>query len=193
MLGRRGGDTHDAAARGGELSGDDPGGGSAPREPAGSSRSGTRPIAREGARGEEAPSPGARRPVRVLLVDDDEDMRVLLAELLAAEGYLVDTVQDGREALASLRAGEIEPSLILLDLMMPVISGWRFLTQRLTDPALRAVPVIVISAVSRAHETLADLDVAESLPKPLRLEHLLEAIERHARRDPADASLRVCG
>jgi CheY-like chemotaxis protein len=84
---------------------------------------------------------------RVMLVDDDEDIRTVLAEALQDGGYEVRAVASGREALAQLHAG-YAPALILLDLMMPVMDGWQFREEQLQDAKLKSIPVVVISAVN---------------------------------------------
>lgn len=84
---------------------------------------------------------------RVMLVDDDEDIRTVLAEALQDAGYEVRTVASGREALVELRSG-YQPALILLDLMMPAMDGWQFREEQLRDSRLQGIPVVVISAVN---------------------------------------------
>src|SRR5258708_35647529 len=83
---------------------------------------------------------------RILLVEDQRDFRELLAELLTAEGYAVDCAANGREACLRLRRAPL-PNLILLDLIMPVMNGWGFLSALQPDPALPRIPVYVLSGV----------------------------------------------
>ncbi|MCW8138221.1 MAG: response regulator transcription factor [Planctomycetota bacterium] len=115
----------------------------------------------------------------LLLVEDDADIREDLAELLTDEGYEVETAPDGRAALAALRrrAGW---GLVLLDLMMPVMDGWAFRRAQLGDPALAAIPVVVISGAADLAGTARALGVAEAVQKPFELDALLAAIRRHA-------------
>src|SRR6478752_5831532 len=82
----------------------------------------------------------------VLVVDDDLDIRETLRDVAEAEGFAVDTASDGREAMERLNKGPA-PHLVLLDLMMPVMSGWEVLRAMRADRILQAVPVVVISAV----------------------------------------------
>lgn len=84
------------------------------------------------------------RPQRVLIADDDPSIRRLLALSLEKEGYRTAGACDGREALEAMRAGQAD--LVLLDLMMPKITGWEVLTERAAAPELRKIPVIVITA-----------------------------------------------
>jgi CheY-like chemotaxis protein len=85
-------------------------------------------------------------PSSVLLVDDDEDTREALSELLRAEGFSVATAQNGREAIRWLRETHPAPSVVLLDLMMPVMDGNEFLRAKQIDPAISLLPVVVMSA-----------------------------------------------
>ena len=110
---------------------------------------------------------------RVLVVEDDDDIRSLLAELLEEEGYEVVSAADGRQGLD--RAHERPPDLILLDLMMPVMNGWEFREEQRRDPVLAGVPVVVVSAAARA-----SIDASQVLTKPFSVDDLLEAVERHA-------------
>src|SRR6266478_285957 len=79
----------------------------------------------------------------VLVVEDDEGLREMMAQLLTLEGFQTASVANGQEALAYLHARS-RPEVILLDLMMPVIDGWEFRRHQQADPALAGVPVIVL-------------------------------------------------
>src|SRR5437868_10288205 len=92
--------------------------------------------------GEPRPKERARGPV--LVVEDDPATRDALVVLLRHEGYPAECVNDGQEALARLRGGR-PPSLVLLDLMLPVMDGFEFRVQQLQDPTLARIPVIVVS------------------------------------------------
>ncbi|HVP67134.1 MAG TPA: response regulator [Anaeromyxobacteraceae bacterium] len=111
-------------------------------------------------------------PKRVLVVDDDRDMREALTDILEFEGYVVSCAADGSQALRVARADP--PHLILLDLMMPVMSGWQFRAAQRLDPVLSKVPVVVMSAF--AHE----VEAAALLPKPFQLGEVLDTIRRLA-------------
>jgi CheY-like chemotaxis protein len=82
----------------------------------------------------------------VLLVEDDDDIRDVVAELLRDEGYIVHEVADGEEALAYLYQEGRDPCLILLDLMMPRVDGWQVLSRLRAQDRLIALPVVVMSA-----------------------------------------------
>jgi CheY-like chemotaxis protein len=113
---------------------------------------------------------------RVLLVEDDEDLRETLCEVLEDRGYRPTRASNGEEALKLLRANGAKPSVILLDLMMPVMNGWQFLGERENDPALRRIPVIVLTA--HGAELLTDQKVDGVLRKPVSLDALLSALEQ---------------
>jgi len=115
-------------------------------------------------------------PATVLLVDDDQAILDGVGEFLGEEGFEVVAAGNGAEALARLRAG-FRADVILLDVMMPVMDGWDFRAAQLADPALREIPVIVISASGFARETIGtQLKAREVLAKPLELVHFLKAV-----------------
>lgn len=107
----------------------------------------------------------------VLVVEDDVDIRELEADALASEGYAVQQAANGLDALQLARV--CHPCVVVLDLMMPVMTGWEFRAAQRMDPELAAVPVIVVSAVGG--EGLA---AARTLAKPFELAELLGAVEQ---------------
>jgi CheY-like chemotaxis protein len=107
----------------------------------------------------------------VLLVEDDRDERVALSAWLARRGYRVELAHDGCEAIARLSSGRPLPALILLDLGMPRLDGWRVLARIALDPAWRVLPVIVMSGTLDGAEQL-ELPTIALAPKPLRSETL---------------------
>lgn len=112
----------------------------------------------------------------VLVVDDDDDIRDSLSEVLEDEGYAVRAASNGIEALADLRS-EDRPCVILIDLMMPVMDGYELRAELLRDPDLAPIPVVVISARgSIDHKQVAPADI---LRKPIELSKLLDTIDRH--------------
>jgi CheY-like chemotaxis protein len=116
----------------------------------------------------------------ILVVDDDSDIRETLTDILGEEGYRVTGVRNGREALAYL-TGRTRPSLILLDMMMPEMDGWRFRQEQQRNPAIAGIPVVILSAHGNVREAALALGVADYLRKPLRVENLLEIAERYCR------------
>ena len=111
---------------------------------------------------------------RILLVDDDPLLREVLAEIFSAEGHAVYEAGHGGQALELLARG-CRPGIILLDIMMPVMDGFVFLERKNADPAIAAIPVVVISATERRLPPGAAALVA----KPFEPSELEEAIARH--------------
>lgn len=108
------------------------------------------------------------RRQRVLIADDDPSIRRMLAVSLGKEGYRTADACDGHEALEAMRAGQAD--LVLLDLMMPKVTGWEVLTERAAAPELRKIPVIVITA--QRGDGLAKISndgICALLPKPFEL------------------------
>jgi DNA-binding response OmpR family regulator len=111
---------------------------------------------------------------RVLVVEDYPAIRDLIADCLEAEGYEVSAAGDGREALDILACWR--PDAIVLDLMMPVMTGWAVLEQQRRREDLAEIPVIVTSAVHDLDRNLGGMDVAAVVPKPFECEDLLGAV-----------------
>ena len=114
----------------------------------------------------------------VLIVDDDPDLLEVTSFVIEDDGMAVATARNGAEALALLRAGRL-PRLVLLDLMMPVMSGLEFLEEVAKDPLLKAIPVVVLTAAERVQVPAAK----EVLPKPIDLTALLRVVEYYLRGD----------
>lgn len=109
----------------------------------------------------------------VLLVEDNADVRDMMATALQLDGHDVRVATDGGEALRALQAG-LRPCVILLDLMMPVMDGWTFRAELEKDPALARIPVVVISAV--AGDLLHRIRAAAYVSKPVDIDQLLEIV-----------------
>ncbi len=117
----------------------------------------------------------------VLVVEDDFDLRDALVPILEYDGHKVVSAGNGQEALDRLRAMP-PPSLILLDLMMPVMNGEEFRAEQLRDPRLASIPVLVVSAHARAEECATRIGAAGCLRKPLDIDVLLEEVRRTSSR-----------
>jgi two-component system, chemotaxis family, chemotaxis protein CheY len=117
----------------------------------------------------------------VLVVEDDEDMRFILTELLEFHGWNTQTAADGIEGLTKLQ--RFRPSLILLDLAMPRMNGMQFraVQRQLPDKRLASVPCVVVSAVHDAPAYKSTLNAADVLVKPFEADRLLKVVESHAR------------
>jgi signal transduction histidine kinase len=112
---------------------------------------------------------------RLLLVEDDGELRSSLAELLRSDGYDVVGAANGSEALEYLRQAPA-PDLILLDLMMPVKDGWQFRIEQKRDPNISSIPVLAISADDTPKAVAIDAEMY--LKKPFQYTTLLDAIRR---------------
>lgn len=117
----------------------------------------------------------ARECRSILVVEDDDAIRDGLRDLLQFEGYPVFTGADGKEGLEML--GEIpRPCLILLDLLMPVMTGQEFLQAQRSDDLIAAIPVVVISAYAG---DARHLSAAGFVKKPIDLDSLLDFVKRY--------------
>jgi two-component system response regulator MprA len=116
-----------------------------------------------------------------MAIDDDPDILLALKDVLELEGYSVMLARSGREALELLRRGA-RPAVILLDLMMPDISGWEFRELQLADASLASFPVVVVSGQGVSARDVSALGVAGYLKKPVDLDQLLGTVERYVRR-----------
>jgi CheY-like chemotaxis protein len=121
---------------------------------------------------------GAADSCPVLIVEDDADLREMMAQLLTLEGFAAATAANGREALLYLQTNAA-PDVILLDLMMPVMDGWEFRREQQRDRDMAGVPVIVLSALDQPRA--ADVAADAFLKKPLDFDRLLELIRRYCR------------
>ena len=108
----------------------------------------------------------------ILIIEDCDEIRVDLAELLRDEGYEVITARHGAEALDLLGSGPV-PSLILLDLMMPVMDGWQFRKQQLGRPNLAPIPVVLLTGSNNAQQHARDLNAVGCVQKPFDFDQLL--------------------
>jgi CheY-like chemotaxis protein len=113
----------------------------------------------------------------VLVVEDHEDLREMLAVLLESEGFRVRTAANGVEALQ--RLGESRPSVILLDLMMPIMSGDQFRARQMADPRFRDVPVICMTAAHDGRLRAERMQATAYFQKPVDFDQLLGAVREH--------------
>ena len=119
----------------------------------------------------------------VLIVEDDPDVRDMLAALLVSEGFHAVAAEDGLEALHLLRIVRHRapnvPCLILLDLMMPRLSGNEFRRAQLSDPTVSAVPVAVMSGATDVEQRAQALGAVATLAKPIDCEMLIQVVRRY--------------
>lgn len=122
---------------------------------------------------------------RLLVIDDDDDLRETIALLLGEEGYDVTDFARARDAISHVEGGS-GADAILLDLMMPEMNGWEFCEYRLGSPALAKIPVIVVTA--RQSYAMPE-GVSDILRKPFDAPDLLSVIQRVAPNLAADSNL----
>jgi len=113
--------------------------------------------------------------VSVLVVDDDDDARELLAAIIAKAGYTVATASNGREALELLE--HLHPEVIFLDVVMPDMDGAEFRQQQRRNKEWIKIPTIVMTGA--AEEPMLDVAVEQTLRKPVRSRDLLAIVARH--------------
>ena len=114
---------------------------------------------------------------RVLVVEDDADLREMMAQILTLEGFETDTATDGADALTQLQTPGRSPDVILLDMMMPRMDGWTFVDRQAGTPAIADIPVVVVSAAPR--ERLRGIRAAAILQKPLNFDELIATVRTH--------------
>ncbi len=127
----------------------------------------------------EAPAPEPARvetaDATILLVEDDQHSVNLLTLYLSGAGFTVAVAHDGQEGLDMAR--RLRPAVILLDIILPRLDGWDFLTQAKADPAIAAIPVIVVSMLDEKGKGFT-LGAAEYLVKPVSRDELLAVLGR---------------
>jgi diguanylate cyclase (GGDEF)-like protein len=125
----------------------------------------------------------------VLVVEDDPDMRAVLEDALSSFGFSVRTAATGSAGLAALRQGV--PDLVLLDHGLPEMSGIEVCRQIRRDPALSAVPVVMLTARSLTADQVAGLDAGadDYVTKPFELDGLVARLRSHLRRSRRERQL----
>jgi DNA-binding response OmpR family regulator len=115
---------------------------------------------------------------RILVVEDDLDLRDSLQTLLESENYAVDLALDGEEALALLKTQKDLPDAILLDWMMPRMGGAEFCAERDGDSRLAKIPVVILTATGGIEDKIKKCGAALGLMKPVDVEALLSALNQ---------------
>jgi DNA-binding response OmpR family regulator len=124
----------------------------------------------------------------ILLVEDDETIAAILAAVLRDQGYTVCRASNGMEALEHLHK-EPPPRLILLNLMMPVMNGWKFREQLREVPELAQIPVVLLSGVRDLDRKAAALEATDCFTKPYNLKAVLDAVRYHCHSDDPTESV----
>ncbi len=113
----------------------------------------------------------------ILVVDDDYDTRTVVKTILAGSGYRIEEAQDGQEALDKLET--ITPNLIVLDVMMPGLSGYDVMERLKAKEETKSIPVIMLTAKSEPQDLITgykDYSVDYYIPKPFTTRQLLAGI-----------------
>ncbi len=125
---------------------------------------------------QDAPPRVATEPRRLLLIEDDFTLRAHLAELLMQDGYYVGCAADGEEAIRRLQREPL-PAAILLDIMLPRVSGVAFREAQMRTSGLRSIPTIAITSIKDS-DHLEKLGFAAVLKKPLDFDLLTRTLAR---------------
>jgi len=125
----------------------------------------------------------------VLIVEDDEPVRNLIATILDASGFCAIAAEDGLEALHVLRTVRRQspeiPCLVLLDLALPRLSGREFRRAQLADPNVAQVPVAVISGAADLEARAEGLGAVATISKPIDVDRLMDVVQRHCSATPS--------
>lgn len=111
----------------------------------------------------------------ILVVEDDDDIRNVMIDVLESEGYHAEAAVNGKEALELLRKIN-KPCLVLLDMMMPIMNGREFLDKVMEDSYLAPIPVLIVSAVADKTNTQGAVGF---LKKPVDIEMVLEMVDQY--------------
>ena len=112
----------------------------------------------------------------VLIIDDDRGICEMLELLLEDEGYKTQTAYNGMDALMRLQT-ETKPCIILLDLNMPIMTGWEFRHEQKKDPDLAKIPVAIISADRSLQQQPLSIDAIGYFRKPVDVDRLLGLLD----------------
>jgi len=121
----------------------------------------------------------------VLLVEDEDDLRDIVGDVLEENGYEVIPAGNGKQAMDFLYNTDTLPSVIVLDLMMPIVSGWECLRAIQSEERLASIPVLVVTAIGRDRPR----GVTALLKKPFSIADLLESVRRLSTSGPAGLPL----
>ena len=125
---------------------------------------------------------------RVLIVDDEFDLANTLRAILLAEGYVPEVYADGRQALERLNAASLpRPDLVLMDVMMPRVSGLEVLRTLRATPGLDDIPVVLMSVITPSVDK-SEYRWDAFLRKPFTLQAVLKAVHQHAPERAAGAA-----
>src|SRR5688572_8419257 len=124
-------------------------------------------------------------PGRVLIIDDDQDVRELFQDILQGAGFEAVSAESGAEGLAILRS-DPRIRVVLLDLLMPEMDGWRFRHHQLSQPQFAAIPTVIVTGAPLGGAAHEQLQAADYLSKPVTRERLIGTVAKYC--DPGSAS-----
>ena len=124
----------------------------------------------------------------VLLVEDEDELRDIVGDLLEDDGYEVIPAANGKQAIDFLQSADELPSVIVLDLMMPIVSGWECLRAIQSQERFASIPVLVVTAMGRDRPPGVTL-----LKKPFSIADLLETVRRLSKGGPEGAPRSIGG
>ena len=113
--------------------------------------------------------------LRILVVEDDDDIRNVMVDVLESEGYHAEAATNGKEALELLHTID-KPCLVLLDMMMPIMNGREFLDKVMVDSYLTPIPVLIVSAVADKTDTKGAVGF---LKKPVDIDMVLDMVSKY--------------
>jgi CheY-like chemotaxis protein len=126
----------------------------------------------------------------VLVVDDEDSIRDVVIAILEYAGYQAAGAVNGRDAIDCLKNNQGRFRLVLLDVMMPLMNAWDVLYEVRQDPALAAIPMVLMTAGSNARQKAMEQGAAGYLPKPIDIDALLDTVEYYYAKSQPDSSLK---
>ena len=115
----------------------------------------------------------------ILLIEDANELLQLLKSILEMKGFRILSANNGEDALELLRNNPELPDLILLDMMMPIMSGQQFMEKKNQDLRIAAIPVVLLTAHKDALEAKSKLGARDFIKKPVELDEVFEVINRN--------------
>jgi CheY-like chemotaxis protein len=128
---------------------------------------------------------GPQGPGRVLIIDDEADVRELFCDILQGAGFEAVSAESGAEGLEILRS-DPRIKVVLLDLLMPEMDGWRFRHHQLSQPQYAAIPTVIVTGAPLGGAAHEQLQAADYLSKPVTRERLIGTVAKYC--DPGSAS-----
>lgn len=136
-------------------------------------------LEQELVRSDLAPALDATQPIRLLVVEDSDNERRLMAYVLASHGFSVYVARDGQEALEQLRSWSWRPDLVMMDMQMPLFDGLSTLTEIRSDPLLCELPVVAVTGTREPQDYQLEGHGWDAwFPKPLNIQALLNYIQQ---------------